>query len=94
MKRAQHVPMRSCLGCGEIDAQGALIRIVRDPAGILVIDAQRRAGGRGGYLHPRPDCWARFRQRKGPVRSLRAAVDRPARMALVELLSAGARSEG
>jgi predicted RNA-binding protein YlxR (DUF448 family) len=79
--------MRTCLGCGAVDQQGALIRIVRDPAGTLAVDAPRRAGGRGGYLHPRPQCWARFTQRKGPVRSFRAAVDRPTRTALVGQLT-------
>jgi predicted RNA-binding protein YlxR (DUF448 family) len=79
--------MRTCLGCGAVDQQGALIRIVRETAGTLSVDAQRRAGGRGGYLHPSPQCWARFTQRKGPVRSFRAAVDRPARTALVGQLT-------
>lgn len=78
--------MRTCLGCGTVDRQAALLRVVRDAAGSLGIDAQRRAGGRGGYLHPRPECWARFAQRKGPVRSLRAAVDRATRAALVAQL--------
>lgn len=78
--------MRTCLGCGAADQQSALLRVVRDAAGSLRIDADRRAGGRGGYLHPRPDCWARFAQRKGPVRSLRVAVDRPTRAALVAQL--------
>jgi uncharacterized protein len=78
--------MRTCLGCGAADQQSALLRVVRDAAGSLRTDADRRAGGRGGYLHPRPECWARFAQRKGPVRSLRVAVDRPTRAALVAQL--------
>jgi predicted RNA-binding protein YlxR (DUF448 family) len=82
--------MRTCLGCGKVDQQPALIRIVRDGAGRLRLDAERRAGGRGGYLHRAPECWARFAQRKGPVRSLRAAVDRPTRVALVAHLRRGA----
>jgi predicted RNA-binding protein YlxR (DUF448 family) len=79
--------MRSCLGCGLIDAQMEMQRIVREPTGALRVDAARRAGGRGGYLHPNPHCWARFAQRKGPVRSFRAAVDRPTRAALVAQLT-------
>jgi predicted RNA-binding protein YlxR (DUF448 family) len=72
-----------------VDRQPALIRIVRDGTGRLALDARRRAGGRGGYLHPTPECWMRFMQRKGPVRSFRAAVDRPARAALVAQLRSG-----
>jgi predicted RNA-binding protein YlxR (DUF448 family) len=70
-----------------VDAQAAMDRIVRAPTGALRIDPARGAGGRGGYLHPNPQCWARFAQRKGPVRSFRAAVDRPARTALVAELT-------
>ena len=87
MSRSHHVPMRTCLGCGTADPQTALIRFVRDSGGTLRVDARRGAGGRGGYLHPRPECWSHFTRRKGPVRSLRAAVDRPARAALVAQLS-------
>ena len=83
MSGGVHTPLRTCLGCGAVDAQPALLRVVRDAAGGLAIDGKRRAGGRGGYLHPFPECWAKFVHRKGPVRSLRASVDRPARAALV-----------
>jgi hypothetical protein len=84
------VPVRTCLGCGVADPQSALLRFVRDGGGALRLDVQRRAGGRGGYLHRRPECWARFTRRKGPVRSLRAVIDRPARAALVAQLSGSA----
>jgi len=70
-----------------VDAQAAMYRIVRAQTGALSVDAARCAGGRGGYLHPNPQCWARFTQRKGPVRSFRAAVDRPARASLVAQLT-------
>jgi predicted RNA-binding protein YlxR (DUF448 family) len=75
--------MRTCLGCGAVDRQHALVRVVRDAAGRVAVDADRRKAGRGGYLHPFPECWVKFARRKGSVRSFRAAVDRPARAALV-----------
>jgi uncharacterized protein len=90
VKGCRRAPMRTCLGCGMVDEQPVLIRIVRGSTGGLAVDADRRAGGRGGYLHRAPECWARFTQRKGPVRSFRAAVDRPARAALVAQLRSGA----
>ena len=82
MSRKEHVPIRSCLGCGERGGQIDMLRITRNDGGRLVIDATRRAGGRGGYLHHSVDCWTRFVQRKGMVRSFRAAVERSARAAL------------
>ena len=86
MSRRGRVPMRTCLGCGAIDPQQTLLRVVRTDGRSLGVDAERRAGGRGGYLHLRPECWARFARRKGSVRSLRAPVDRATRAALVALL--------
>ncbi len=77
-----HVPTRTCMGCGGGSPQAELLRVVCDGDG-LRLDPQRRAGGRGGYLHPRSDCLARFARRKGHLRSLRAAVDRPPRSALI-----------
>ncbi len=63
------------------------MRIVRDEAAGLRADVARRLGGRGGYLHRQPACWARFAQRKGTLRALRTAVDRPARAALIATLA-------
>ena len=94
MSRSRHVPMRTCLGCATIDEQHALLRVVRDADGGLAVDRDRRMTGRGGYLHARPQCWDRFAARKGMVRSLRVAVDRPARAALVAQLRGDAGSEG
>ncbi|MBX3023386.1 YlxR family protein [bacterium] len=86
MRDALHVPIRTCMGCGAAAPQGGLLRVVRAADGALALDVSRRAGGRGGYLHRRRDCWDRFAKRKGPLRSLRATVDRPARAALVAAL--------
>ena len=87
MRGALHVPIRTCMGCGTAAPQGGLLRVVRTADGGLALDATRRAGGRGGYLHRSRECWDRFAKRKGPLRSLRAAVDRPARAALVAVLA-------
>lgn len=43
-------PKRTCLGCRKIKAQAQLIRIVRSPAGEVLIDLQGRLPGRGAYL--------------------------------------------
>lgn len=86
MIRTNAVPIRTCMGCGVAAPQVDLCRIARDPAGGLLPDMPRRVPGRGGYLHLRQDCLARFARRKGALRSLRASIDRPARAALVEQL--------
>lgn len=86
------VPIRTCVGCGERDAQAALLRVVVT-AGALVPDAARRAPGRGAYLHRRPECWEAFVARRGTVRSLRATPGRPERERLAAVLAASGAPE-
>ena len=93
MRANGHTPVRTCMACGSRAPQATLLRIVRNGAEGLRPDAERRAGGRGGYLHREPACWTRFAQRKGALRALRAAADRPERVALVGLLAREAVSE-
>jgi predicted RNA-binding protein YlxR (DUF448 family) len=57
-KRVKHVPQRTCVGCREILAKRALIRVVRTPQGLRV-DPTGKIPGRGAYLHDRRSCWER-----------------------------------
>lgn len=86
MKRQE--PIRTCVGCAERVPQSGLVRFVAGVTG-LEVDAPRRMPGRGAYLHRRPECWAAFARRRGPVRSLRATPGRSERERLVAMLSAG-----
>jgi predicted RNA-binding protein YlxR (DUF448 family) len=80
--------IRTCVGCGVRAGQASLLRFtLRD--GVLRVDGHRRGTGRGAYLHAERACWERFRDRRGPVRSLRAGVPRPARERLLEELRSG-----
>jgi predicted RNA-binding protein YlxR (DUF448 family) len=80
-------PIRTCVGCGARSPQGHLMRFVA-AGDALVVDPRRRLPGRGAWLHRQPSCWNAFVQRRGTVRSLRAAPSRPAREALRDALAA------
>jgi uncharacterized protein len=58
VKRVKHVPQRTCVGCREILAKRALVRVVRTPEGLRV-DPTGKLPGRGAYLHDRRSCWER-----------------------------------
>ncbi len=82
-----HVPMRMCLGCRQRGEQTALLRLTLTLQGNLCYDPHKRAGGRGGYLHRRPECWRAFcLARSAFIRSLRQAVTKAERGKIVELL--------
>lgn len=48
--------MRTCVGCHEVLAKRAMIRIVRTEEGIK-IDPSGKIAGRGAYLHDQKSCW-------------------------------------
>lgn len=57
-RRVKHVPQRTCVGCRLVLPKRSLIRIVRQPAGVI-IDPTGKAAGRGAYLHNKRSCWER-----------------------------------
>jgi predicted RNA-binding protein YlxR (DUF448 family) len=85
-------PVRTCIGCGERSPQGSLVRIVGTSEGLRA-DPERRAPGRGGYLHRRVACWEAFVGRRGRIRSLGFSPGRPERERLVAALAAAGSAE-
>lgn len=67
-------PIRTCLGCRRRDAQDRLLRVVAVETSV-VVDARRRAPGRGAYVHPDPACVALAVKKRAFGRTLRAPVD-------------------
>ena len=50
------VPMRMCLGCGEMKPKIELIRIVRTPENEIIVDLKGKANGRGAYICRDTEC--------------------------------------
>ena len=86
MSRKGHVALRTCVGCGERDAQNALLRFAHAPQQGLRLRTDAGSPGRSAYLHHRRDCWQRFVARKGVVRSLGRPVDKNERLAFIEVI--------
>lgn len=58
-----HIPIRSCVVCGERKSREALLRMALDPeTKCIVADAGRRLAGRGAYVCP--DCLPQLRLTK------------------------------
>ena len=53
---AKKIPMRMCIGCGEMKPKKELIRIVRPPQGTIELDFTGKKSGRGAYLCSRQEC--------------------------------------
>lgn len=50
MNKPKKIPMRKCLGCGEMKAKQELIRAVRSPEGEVSLDLTGKKNGRGAYI--------------------------------------------
>jgi predicted RNA-binding protein YlxR (DUF448 family) len=52
---------RTCAGCAKHASADELVRVVHDPgSGAIAVDlASSSFGGRGGHVHPSPDCVAK-----------------------------------
>ena len=58
------IPLRKCIGCGEMKQKKELIRIVRSAAGEVSVDLTGKASGRGAYICPLSDCLKPARKAK------------------------------
>ncbi len=46
---AKKIPMRQCIGCGEMKSKKELLRILRTQEEEILLDATGRKNGRGAY---------------------------------------------
>jgi predicted RNA-binding protein YlxR (DUF448 family) len=53
----RHIPQRTCVACGTVEAKRQLIRLVRISGGGVEVDPGGKRAGRGAYLCPAPECW-------------------------------------
>ena len=64
MAGVKKVPMRMCLGCGEMKPKKELIRAVKSPEGEISLDLTGKKSGRGAYVCPNAECLRLARKAK------------------------------
>ena len=74
MVSTKKVPLRQCIGCGEMKSKKEMIRILRTESEGFVVDATGRKNGRGAYLCPSMECFKKAVKNKGLERSLKMAI--------------------
>ena len=60
--KPKKIPMRMCLGCGEMKAKRELIRVVKSPEGDISIDKTGKKSGRGAYVCDDIECLKKARK--------------------------------
>ena len=80
--------MRTCVGCRQVKPKETLLRLVRDRAGQVVIDAQAQRSGRGAYICPERECVERALQRGRLAHAFRKPCEASAEL-VAEVRAAG-----
>lgn len=71
---AKKVPLRQCIGCGEMKSKKEMIRILKTVEQEFILDATGRKNGRGAYLCPGIECLQKAIKGKGLERSFKMAI--------------------
>lgn len=70
----KRVPLRKCLGCGEMIGKKGAVRIVRSKEGEISLDNTGKKAGRGAYICRDAECFSQVRKARKLDRSLKCAV--------------------
>ncbi|WP_026893349.1 MULTISPECIES: RNase P modulator RnpM [Lacrimispora] len=68
------IPLRQCIGCGEMKSKKEMIRVLKTSEDEIVLDATGRKNGRGAYLCPSMECFHKAVKNKGLERSFKMAI--------------------
>ena len=70
------IPLRKCIGCGEMKSKKEMIRVIKTAEGEILLDATGRKNGRGAYLCPSMECFKKAVKGRGLERSFKMAIPR------------------
>ena len=68
------IPLRQCVGCGEMKDKRTLIRVVHTKEGEITIDFKGKANGRGAYICKKRECLEKACKNKGFERAFKVAI--------------------
>lgn len=74
MTGKKRIPMRKCVGCGEMKPKKELMRILRSEDGEFIVDAAGKKNGRGAYLCRSVECFRSAVRSKGLERSFKQEI--------------------
>lgn len=71
---AKKVPLRQCVGCGEMKSKKEMMRVLKTAENEICIDVTGKKNGRGAYVCRSSECLARARKNKGLERSFKMGI--------------------
>lgn len=74
MSTVRKIPMRKCVGCGEMKSKKEMMRVLKTAEDEIILDVTGRKNGRGAYLCFSKDCLLKAMKNKGLERSFKMAI--------------------
>ena len=71
---AKKIPLRQCVGCGEMKGKKEMLRVLKTPEGEICLDTTGKKNGRGAYVCPDKECIAKAVKEKRLERALEKPI--------------------
>ena len=71
---AKKIPMRQCIGCGEMKSKKEMMRVLKNAEGEISLDTTGKKNGRGAYLCSSRECLQKAIKSKGLERSFQMKI--------------------
>ena len=71
---SKKVPLRQCVGCGQMKSKKEMMRVIKTAEGDIVLDVTGRKNGRGAYLCKQEECLKMAMKNKGLERSFKMSI--------------------
>ncbi|MCM1540617.1 MAG: YlxR family protein [Blautia sp.] len=71
---AKKIPLRQCVGCGEMKGKKDMVRILKTAENEICLDATGKKNGRGAYICRNRGCLVQARRNKGLERSFKMSI--------------------
>ena len=71
---AKKIPLRQCVGCGEMKGKKEMLRILKTPEDEICLDATGKKNGRGAYICPSMACFEKAVKNRGLERSFKMSI--------------------
>lgn len=68
------IPLRQCLGCGEMKSKKEMLRVIRTPEDTVCLDTTGKKNGRGAYVCMSGECLTKAKKNRGLERSLKLSI--------------------
>ena len=70
---AKKIPLRQCVGCGEMKGKKDMMRVLKTDD-VICLDVTGKKNGRGAYVCQNGDCLKLARKNKGLERSFKMSI--------------------